>query len=72
MKGNFLRVVGRAMALALGAIIFLPSLATGQAAPPMGGGYTNVIPIPVDDPTTKAIAGALFKPAGAGPFAAVV
>ena len=38
----------------------------------MGGGYTNVIPIPVVDPVTKAIAGALFKPAGAGPFAAVV
>jgi dienelactone hydrolase len=38
----------------------------------MGGGYTNVIPIPVDDPDTKAIAGALFKPTGAGPFPAVV
>ena len=37
-----------------------------------GGGYTNVIPIPVDDPATKAIAGALFKPDGAGPFPAVV
>src|SRR5208337_4028972 len=31
----------------------------------MGGGYTNVIAIPVDDPDTKAIAGALFKPPGA-------
>jgi len=38
----------------------------------MGGGYKDVIPIPVDDPATKAIAGALFKPAGPGPFPAVV
>jgi dienelactone hydrolase len=38
----------------------------------MGGGYTNVIPIPVDgDPQVKAIAGAMFKPEGAGPFPAV-
>ena len=38
----------------------------------MGGGYTNVIPIPLDDPTIKNIAGALFKPAGSGPFPGVV
>ena len=38
----------------------------------MGGGYKDVVPIPVDDPTTKAIAGALFKPAGKGPFPVVV
>ena len=38
----------------------------------MGGGYANVIPIPVDDPQVKAIAGALFKPEGAGPFPGVV
>jgi adenylate cyclase len=38
----------------------------------MGGGYTNVIAIPVDDPDTKAIAGALFRPQGAGPFPAVI
>jgi hypothetical protein len=31
------------------------------------GGYTNVIPILVDDPPVKAIVGAVFKPAGAGP-----
>ena len=43
-----------------------------QTAPPIGGGYKDVISIPVDDPTTKAIAGALFKPAGAGPFPGVV
>jgi dienelactone hydrolase len=54
------------------AVVVLPSLVAGQEPPPMGGGYTNVIPIPVDDPTTKAIAGALFKPEGAGPFPAVV
>src|SRR6516162_1809483 len=59
------------MALALGAVAFLPSIGAGQT-PPIGGGYTNAIPIPVDDPTTKNIAGALFKPAGAGPFPAVV
>jgi dienelactone hydrolase len=41
-------------------------------APPIGGGYTNVIPIPVNDPSVKEIAGALFKPQGAGPFPALV
>ena len=35
-------------------------------------GGKDVIAIPVDDPQTKAIAGALFKPAGAGPFPAVI
>jgi dienelactone hydrolase len=38
----------------------------------MGGGYTSVIPIPVDDPGVKVIAGALFRPDGEGPFPAVV
>jgi dienelactone hydrolase len=38
----------------------------------MSGGYTNVIPIPVDDQQVNAIAGALFKPEGAGPFPAVI
>ena len=38
----------------------------------MAGGYKNVIAIPVDAPDVKAIAGALFKPEGAGPFPAVV
>lgn len=47
-----------------------PSLATDP--PKMGGGYTNVIPIPVDDPAVKAIAGALLKPEGSGPFPTVV
>jgi dienelactone hydrolase len=40
--------------------------------PKMGGGYKDVIAIPVDDPQTKAIAGALLKPAGAGPFPVVI
>jgi dienelactone hydrolase len=43
-----------------------------QTPPPIGGGYTNVTAIPVNDPAIKAISGALFKPAGAGPFPAVV
>jgi dienelactone hydrolase len=54
------------------AVVVLSSLVAGQEPPLMAGGYTNVIPIPVDDSSTKAIAGALFKPEGAGPFPAVV
>jgi dienelactone hydrolase len=69
MKCNFL-VQAAATGLA---VIVLPSLAASQATPPMGGGYTNVIPIPVDgDPQVKAIAGALFKPEGVGPFPAII
>jgi dienelactone hydrolase len=60
-----------AMAGLAAALVVLPSLSAAQA-PKMGGGYKNVIAIPVDDPATKAIAGALFKPAGAGPFPAVI
>jgi dienelactone hydrolase len=69
MQGNFLTTV---TALAVGATLGVSIPAAAQSVPPMGGGYTNVIPIPVDDPTTKAIAGALFKPTGKGPFPAVV
>jgi dienelactone hydrolase len=54
------------------AMVVFPSMSWGQTPPLMGGGYTNVIPIPVNDPATKAIAGALFKPAGVRPFPAVV
>jgi dienelactone hydrolase len=68
LKRKFL---AQAAAAALTTVV-LPSLAAGQAPPPMGGGYTNVIPIPVDDPKTKAISGALFKPEGLGPFPAVI
>lgn len=57
-----------AVVFAGGAIIF-PEISAAQA---MGGGYKGVIAIPVDDPNVKAIAGALFKPEGAGPFPAVV
>jgi hypothetical protein len=45
---------------------------TGDQIPPIAGGYTNVTAIPVKDPAIKAISGALFKPAGPGPFPAVV
>ena len=69
MLGNFLMSV---TALAVGATFGLTISAAAQTAPQMGGGYTNVIPIPVDDPTTKVIAGAFFKPAGKGPFPVVV
>ena len=70
MKRKFLGSVA-AIAVAVSAMAVFPALAAEQT-PPMGGGYTNVIPIPVNDPQIKAIAGALFKPAGAGPFPAVV
>ena len=70
MKRDFLAPVV-AIALAVSAMAVSRS-ASADEAPPMSGGYTNVIPIPVDDPATKAIAGALFKPEGAGPFPAVV
>ncbi len=69
MQGSFLMSV---TAVAVSATLGVSTLATAQTAPPIGGGYTNAIPIPVDDPTTKNIAGALFKPTGAGPFPAVV
>lgn len=55
---------------ASGAVIALSSMAA--AAPPISGGYTNVIAIPVNDPSVKEIAGALFKPQGPGPFPAIV
>jgi dienelactone hydrolase len=58
---------------AFGAIaMFASHLLRAAEAPRMGGGYTNVISIPVNDPSTKEIAGTLFKPQGVGPFPAVV
>jgi dienelactone hydrolase len=48
------------------------AVSSGQTPPAIGGGYTNVTAIPVNDPAIKAIGGALFKPPGAGPFPAVV
>jgi dienelactone hydrolase len=71
MKRNFLTPAA-AVALTLSAIVIIPASGTSQTAPPMGGGYTNVIPIPIDDPTIKNIAGAFFKPSGSGPFPGVV
>jgi dienelactone hydrolase len=70
MERRFLGSVA-AVAVAASAALLFPSLAAAQT-PPMGGGYTNVIPIPVNDPAIKAIAGALFKGTGAGPFPAIV
>jgi dienelactone hydrolase len=71
MKRIFLAQVA-ATALAVGATSILPSLAAAQTVWPIGGGWKDVIPIPVEDPKIKAIAGALFKPTGTGPFPGVV
>jgi dienelactone hydrolase len=57
---------------AFSAALVASPLAIAQPGPPIGGGYTNALAIPVDDPTIKNISGALFKPPGAGPFPAVV
>jgi dienelactone hydrolase len=70
MKRNLL-FSAKALAIAAAATMALPLQSVAQT-PKMGGGYKDVITIPVDDPKTKAIAGALFKPAGAGPFPAVI
>ena len=72
MKFNFSGIEFVVAFSALGATVVLPTIALSQTAPPMGGGYKDVVAIPVDDPDVKAIAGALFKPEGAGPFPAVV
>ena len=69
MQSNFFTSV---TAVAVSATLGVSTLAAAQTAPPIGGGYTNAIPIPVDDETTKNIAAVLFKPTGAGPFPAVV
>ena len=58
--------------LALLGAIAAPNALWAAEAPPIGGGYANAIAIPVNDPSVKDIAGALFKPPGAGPFPAVV
>ena len=44
MQSNFLTSV---TAVAVSATLGVSTLATAQTALPMGGGYTNVIPIPV-------------------------
>ncbi len=62
-----------AVAIAAGAMRAFASISAAHA-PPMGGGYTNVIaiPVPENDPQVKAIAGAHFTPEGAGPFPTVI
>jgi dienelactone hydrolase len=57
---------------ALIGVVAFSIAATSQTLPPMGGGYTDVVSIPVTDPAIKAIAGSLVKPTGAGPFPAVI
>ncbi|MEJ1935737.1 dienelactone hydrolase family protein [Nostoc sp. NIES-2111] len=52
--------------------LIVPQVLQAAEAPQMGGGYTNVVAIPVQDPAAKEIAGVLFKPQGAGPFPAIV
>jgi dienelactone hydrolase len=71
MNHRFSAFVRDAVVFAI-ALLALSPMSRGQTPPPIGGGYTNVIAIPVDDPSTKMIGGALFKPAGTGPFPAVV
>ena len=68
---NFSKSIGLA-ALWIAATVAYPPELRAEAPPPMGGGYTDVIPIPVNDSAIKAIAGALFKPSGAGPFPVVI
>jgi hypothetical protein len=65
------RLILVAAVSAVGLSTALQAQTSGQP-PPIGGGYTNVTAIPVSDAATKAIAGALFKPAGAGPFPAAI
>jgi dienelactone hydrolase len=69
MQVNFLTSI---TAVAICATLGVSTVAAAQTPPPMGGGYTDVIPIPVNDPDIKAIAGSLIKPTGAGPFPAVI
>jgi hypothetical protein len=63
LKQSFLALIG---------VVALSNAAMSQTLPPISGGYTDVISIPVNDPAIKAIAGSLIKPTGAGPFPAVV
>lgn len=58
--------------LALLGAMLAPHALQAADGPPMGGGYANVTPIPVNDPAVKEIAGALLKPEGAGPFPVIV
>jgi dienelactone hydrolase len=70
MKSRLSALVSFAVLLAIS--LAFPPESEGQTLPPIGGGYTDVIAIPVTDPAIKTIGAALFKPAGAGAFPAVV
>jgi hypothetical protein len=61
----YLMTAVAAVAFGAGAMVAPQSLQAAEA-PPIGGGYTNVIPIPVNDPSVKEIAGALFQASGRG------
>jgi dienelactone hydrolase len=71
VKRSFLTSVA-SLVVATSSMLVSPIVDAGETAPRMGGGYTDVIPIPVDDPAIKNIAGAFFKPKGSGPFPGVV
>jgi dienelactone hydrolase len=70
---HHLLITSAAVAGLAAALVVIPFLSAAQT-PPMGGGYTNVIaiPVPENDPQVKAVAGALIKPEGAGPFPAII
>ncbi len=71
MKRQFSALVSVAAMTAI-IILVLPQASSSQPAPRIGGGYTDVIAIPVNDPAIREIGAALFKPEGPGPFPAVV
>src|SRR4051794_38442492 len=71
MARHQIMTVVASVAFGAGAMVAPQSLQAAEG-PAMGGGYTNVTPIPVKDPAVKEIAGALVKPQGAGPFPVVV
>jgi len=68
MTRQFSGLVSVAVVSAI-ALLAFPPVSRGQTPPSIGGGYTDVIAIP---PAIEVIGGALFKPAGAGPFPAVI
>jgi dienelactone hydrolase len=71
MTRQFAAYIGIAV-LSAAAMLAFPRASCGQTAPAIGGGYTDVTAIPVNDPAIKAIGAALFKPESAGPFPVVV
>src|SRR5579864_5263499 len=68
MKRQFSALVSVGVVSAI-ALLASPPVSRGQTPPPVGGGYTDVIANP---PAIEVIGGALFKPAGTGPFPAVI